>query len=170
MSWAELAKESLLWIVKLGIVGILIKLAMGHYSNVVKQRDKALDKNLDLRFDSIKQHIDHGLTGIKDKISSLEGKLKSLEKRVDHMSPSMDTSAQAIRGEVHRYETVINGLKAALRKSDQKFAANKEDILKMQATLSKMTEAIVSLNNKVAAGRVVKPIDANAVVDQVKKS
>lgn len=162
MSWIQFFTEVGLWAIKIGAVGILIKVAINQYNRVVKQRDIALDKNLDLRFKSLKTHIDSGLGTLKNEIDALE-------KRVNQMSPSMEGASRVLGAEVARYERIINGLKVVLKKSDQKYSANKEEILRMQNTLSSMTEAIVSLNNKVATGQEIKTVDAAYVVSKVKK-
>jgi len=168
LAWVAFAKEAGLWLLKLGIIGILVKLAINQYARVVKQRDTALEKNLDLRFNGIKTHIDNGLGNLKCQIESMSKRLSALEIRVNNISPSMNVSAKAIGAEVERYERIINGLKAALKKSDHKFSANKEEILKMRRSLAKMTVAIVALNNKIAEGKEVKSVDSGAIVSKIK--
>lgn len=153
---------------KIGFVGILIKLALGQYTRVVKQRDDALSKNLDMRFEGVKTHINHSVESLKIKVEAVDSQVKSMQKRIDMMKPSMDTSAKAIEDEVERYDKIIRGLKGALKKTDQKFSLNKVEMSKMQSTLSKVAEAIVTLNNRVAKGKIVKPVDANNIVNQAR--
>jgi len=169
LTWIDLIKESFLWVLKIGFFGIVVKLAIDQYARVIKQRDIALSKNLDLRFDGVKTHIDNGLKILKNNIDEVKKRMCTLEKRVNALTPSMDISAKAIGNEVQRYERIINGLKAALKKSDHKFSAHKQEILEMRGTLAKMAEAIVSLNNKIAEGKTVKSVDSEAIVSKIKK-
>jgi SMC interacting uncharacterized protein involved in chromosome segregation len=158
-SLGEIAKDILTWSTKLGILGFIIKLAYDQFRRIGKERDRLLEKNLDLRFAAFKVHLDTSVGGVKTDIESLETKITSIEARVNEAKPSIEYTAKAIEGEVHRYERIINGLKAVLKKSDVKFELYKGQLEDMEDRLHKIFKTIVSLNNKLADGKEIKRIE-----------